>query len=129
MSFLYVVCNVKLQLHPKGPAWSRVGGGGRGREAPPKTSTFYFLCIELKKQFSTHVFKSVLVQCAQFFLRIIRGLNQLPLLRKDYSFSLKIFYLTIFMGNPSLRLSEVLSCLGHIFYKGRPNPLQLYMSF
>ena len=59
MPFLYDVCNVKLPLHAKGLAWSR--------GSTPKKTFCYFL----------YVFLIGTKAC----LRIIRGINRLPLPR------------------------------------------------
>ena len=101
MPFLYDVLNVKPQLYAKGLVWSR---GGKHFS---KTFSISYMLNSKNSVFDPYFngyWSNAKNTCAYnsrveitiFFMEKI-------------SFSLK-FFLTIFMGNPSLRLSEVLSC-------------------
>ena len=85
------MCNVKLELYAKGVACSW-GGGGNSK------LFFCFSYVEKQKQSFQPIFLNR-------YLRLIGGKNLLSSpSKKVFSFN---FSLTIFMGNPSFRLSEV----------------------
>ena len=76
-----------------------------GESTPVNPSLFSIYWIA-KTRFSTHfLIETCLMR--KTFLRIIRELNLLSFWWKNYRF-LWNFFLAIFMGNPSIRLSEVL---------------------
>ena len=74
------------------------------------------ICWIAKTEFSTHIFQLVLVQWENRLLWISRGLNLLSFSLKKNHF-LWNFSLVIFIGNPSLRLSEVLLLLAYNKYR------------
>ena len=101
MPFLYDVWNVKLQLYAKGLVWSR------GGKHPSKTFSIFYMLNSKKVVFNPY-FSIGTCPMRKRLLWISRGLNLLSFSSKKYHF-LWIFSLVIFMGNPSLRLSEVLA--------------------
>ena len=101
MLFLYDVCNVKQQLYAKGLVWSQ---GGKHFS---KTFSIFYMLNSKKRVFYPY-FSIGTCSTRKRFLRIIQGLNLLSFSLKKYHF-LWNFSLVIFMGSPSLRLSEVLS--------------------
>ena len=103
MPFLYDVCNVKLQLYAKGLVWSR-GGGGGGKHFSKTFSIFYML--NSKNRVFNPYFNCYLSNEKTAFVDNSRVKATIFFIEK-ISFSLKLFS-GRFMGNPSLRLSEVL---------------------
>ena len=102
MPFLYDVWNVKLQQWAKGLVWSR---GGKHFS---KTFSIIYMLNSKNRVFNPYFWIGA---CPMriILLRIIREFNLLSFWWKNNRF-LWNFCLAIFMGNPSLRLSEVL-CL------------------
>ena len=100
MPFLYDVGNVKLQLYAKRLVWSR-GGRGGGEKHFSKTFS-----ISKNSVFNPY-FLIGTCPMRKTLLRIIQELKPLFIHRKITLFL--NFSLSIFMSNPSLRLSEVLS--------------------
>ena len=100
MPFLYDVLNVKPQLYAKGLVWSR---GGKHFS---KTFSISYMLNSKNSVFDPY-FLIGTGPMRKTLVRIIRELKLLSFSWKKISSSLKLF-LTIFMGNPSLRLSEVL---------------------
>ena len=66
----------------------------------------FHICWIAETEFSTHILTSTCLMW-KIFLQIIQGLNILPYPQNRYHF-LWNFYLPNFMGNPELRLFEVL---------------------
>ena len=100
MPFLYDVWNVKLQLYAKGLVWSR---GGKHLS---KTFSIFYMLNSKNGVFNPY-FSIGTCPMRKRLLWISRGLNLLSFSYKKYHF-LWNSSLVIFMGNPSLRLSEVL---------------------
>ena len=107
MPFLYDVWNVKLQLYAKGLVWS-----WEGKHFSKTFSIFYML--NSKNWVFNPYFSIGTCLMRKWLLWISRGLNLLSFSLKKYHF-LWNFSLVIFMGNPSLRLSEVLRSLTYWF--------------
>ena len=101
MPFLYDVWNVKPQLFAKGLVWSRGGGS----TSVKLFSIFYVL--NSKNGVLNPYFSISTCPMRKQLLWISRGLNLLSFSSKKYHF-LCNFFLVIFMGNTSFRLSEVL---------------------
>ena len=102
MPFLYDVWNVKLQLYAKGLVWSRGGGG----EHLNKTFSIFYMLNSKKRSFQPIFFNWYLSNEKTAFVDKSRVEPTIFFIEK-ISFSWN-FSLVIFMGNPSLRLSEVL---------------------
>ena len=100
MAFVYDVLNVKPQLYAKGLVWSR---GGKHFS---KTFSISYMLNSKNRVFNPY-FLIGTCPMRKTLVRIIRELKLLSLSWKKYHF-LCNFSLTIFMSNPSLRLSEVL---------------------
>ena len=100
MPFLYDVWNVKLQQCAKGLVWSR---GGKHFS---KTFSIFYMLNSKNRVFNPYFWIGA-CPMRKTLLRIIRELNLLSFWLKNYRF-LWNFCLAIFIGNPSLRLSEVL---------------------
>ena len=95
MSFVYDVCNVKLQLYAKGLACSM----------GESISKHLFLYYRRKTGFSTHIFNQYLPNVKTLFADNLRAEQNTFLMGKNI-----IFFETFighFMGNPALRLFEV----------------------
>ena len=89
----------------KGLVWSRGGGGGEGKHFSKTFSILYML--NSKNRVFNPYFSIGTCPMRKRLLWISRGLNPTIFFIEKISFSLN-FSLVIFMGNPSLRLSEVL---------------------
>ena len=100
MPFLYDVLNIKPQLYAKGLVWSR---GGKHFS---KTFSISYMLNSKNRVFNPYFFIGA-CPMRKTLVRIIRELKLLSFSWKKYHF-LWNFSLTILMGNPSLRLSEVL---------------------
>ena len=100
MPFLYDVWNVKLQQWAKGLVWSR------GWKHFSKTFSIFYMLNSKNRVFNPYFWIGT---CPMriILLPIIREFNLLSFWWKNNHF-LWNFCLAIFMGNPSLRLSEVL---------------------
>ena len=103
MPFLYDVLNVKPQLYAKGLVWSR---GGKHFS---KTFSISYMLNSKNSVFNPY-FLIGTGPMRKTLVRIIRELKLLSFSWKKYHL-LWNFFLTIFMGYPSLRLSEVLCSL------------------
>ena len=101
MPFLYDVLNVKPQLYAKGLVWSR--GGGKHFS---KTFSISYVLNSKNSVFDPYFLKMYWYNAKNTCEYNSRVKITIFLMEK-IAFSLKLF-LTIFMGNPSLRLSEVL---------------------
>ena len=115
MPFLYDVLNVKPQLYVKGLVWSRGGGG----ESTSEKLFLFPICWIAKTVFSTHIFN--------------RFWSNASFSWKNITF-FETFFFAIFMGNPSLRLSEVLCFVKHeiwcLFFKHFQGELRVpYLSY
>ena len=86
---------------------SLVTGGGGGGSTSVKVFLFS-ICWKAKSGFSTLIFKYVLVQWENTF-EDNSGVEPTIFLMEKTIVYFETFFLAIFMGNPSLRLSEVLS--------------------
>ena len=100
MPFLYDVWNVKLQQWAKGLVWSR---GGKHFS---KTFSIFYMLNSKNRIFNPYFWLDA-CRMRKILLRIIREFNLLSFWWKNNRF-LWNFCLAIFMGNPSLKLSEVL---------------------
>ena len=100
MPFLYDVWNVKLQQWAKGLVWSR---GGKHFS---KTFSIFYMLNSKNRIFNPYFWIDA-CRMRKILLRIIREFNLLSFWWKNNRF-LWNFCLAIFMGNPSLKLSEVL---------------------
>ena len=100
MPFLYDVWNVKLQQRAKGLVWSR---GGKHFS---KTFSIFYMLNSKNRIFNPYFWIDA-CRMRKILLRIIREFNLLSFWWKNNRF-LWNYCLAIFMGNPSLKLSEVL---------------------
>ena len=108
MPFLYDVWNVKQQQWAKGLVWSR-GGTDKsplGQKHFSKTFSIFYMLNSKNRIFNPYFWIDA-CRMRKILLRIIREFNLLSFWWKNNRF-LWNFCLAIFMGNPSLKLSEVL---------------------
>ena len=103
MPFLYDVWNVKLQQWAKGLVWLQ---GGKHFS---KTFSIFYMLNSKNRVFNPYFWIGA-CPMRKILLRIIREFNLLSFWWKNSRF-LWNYCLAIFMGNPPLRLSEVLSTL------------------